>query len=105
MYKILHKKECHYDGVIELNLKIVTSTKDRSFLPDIMDKAFAAGAETTKRILLKHPQISHALVTEASVVLMAGEEDSNIKKVPEASSKETSTYVSTDVQIGGWSHE
>ena len=105
MYKIRNNTECHYDGVIELNLKIVTTTEDRSFLPDVMDKAFTAGAEMTKRILLEHPQISHALVTEASVGLMAGEEDSNIKKVPEASSKETSTYVSTDVQIGGWSHE
>ena len=36
-----------------------------------MDKAFTAGAEMTKRILLEHPQISHALVTEASVGLLA----------------------------------
>lgn len=105
MYKLKQNKECHIDGVIELNLKIITTTEDRSFLPDILDKAFVAGAEMTKRILLEHPQISHALVTEASVGLMAGEEDSIIKNIPEASNEETSTYVSVDSQTGGWSHE
>lgn len=105
MYKINSKTECHYDGLIELNLKIVTNTEDRSFLPSIMDNAFVAGAEVTKRILLEHPNISHALITEASVGLMAGDEDSEIKEIPEASNHDTSTYISTDIKLGGWSHE
>jgi hypothetical protein len=105
MYKIQPKKECHYDGVIELNLKIVTTTEDRKFLPDVMEKAFTAGAELTKKILLEHPQISHALVIEASVGVMEGEEDPDLIIMPEASGSKASTYSCTEMGLGGWSNE
>ena len=104
MVKINKTYESYWDNEITMKVKIVTIDEDKSFLPDITNLAFEASAELVKKILLEHPKISHALVYDGMVQLELGEDDSNIKSIPEASNVDAPRrdYLSQEQWIGEW---
>lgn len=104
MVKINNTNESHWDNEITMKVKIVTIDEDKSFLPDITNLAFEASAELVKKILLEHPKISHALVHDGMVQLELGEDDSNIKSIPEASDMKAPArdFISQEQWIGEW---